>query len=87
MLHVHLINLLPTSNGENFQFFLKISLDFIANQVPKRHLVTIYALSPGPGGASETGAEGGGPRPEGGPQEDAGHPETAVGAGAADAAL
>lgn len=39
----------------------------------------------GPGGASEAGAEGGGARSEGGPQEDAGHPEAAVGPGAADA--
>lgn len=42
---------------------------------------------PGPGGASEAGAEGGGSRSEGGPQEDLRHPETAVGSGAADAAL
>lgn len=42
---------------------------------------------PGPGGASEAGAEGGGPRSEGGPQEDFRHPETAVRPGAADAAL
>lgn len=42
---------------------------------------------PGPGGASEAGAEGGGSCSEGGPQEDLGHPQTAVRPGAADAAI
>lgn len=57
-----------------------------------RHLLSSHLrlpLPPCPGlrGASEAGAEGGGSCSQGSPQEDPGHPETAVGTGAADAAL
>lgn len=43
--------------------------------------------SAGPGGASEAGAEGGGPCSKGGPQENPGNPQAAVRAGAADAQI
>lgn len=42
---------------------------------------------PGLRGAFEAGTEGGGPCSQGSPQEDPGHPETAVGTGAADITL
>lgn len=55
------------------------------------YIISIISSTPlssaGPGGASEAGAEGGGPCSEGGSQEDLRHPEAAVRPGAADTAL
>lgn len=64
--------------------FLKLA---IWNPISRRQFPPSSPPSAGTGGASEAGAAGGGARPQGGPQEDAGHPAAAVGPGAADAAL